>query len=301
MRIVNFNNHKTWTAWKKAYIDDLNIKITSLWNQLVYQNPSYSILNSITSSNPVDLDTEGYRIEVMSNNKKVNIFFPAHLQLHQGFYNDSIYGDALLGYWDEQNMIFPITKGAFDPFQYSENIEISIHNYDFPSGYCCVANILPSGENNPQNFKKWNINNYLIYPLGNGSFFTLHTYQKDLLAKYRRNDMDGFINQVIINLSSSLRYFLHKANNSIDSSGSWSSLNYYYEKDNNPYYIANINNNLWTGGADIVPEIYSSDNELIICDSKHQIIENTETKTLLYRLLVNTNISISDYARVELY
>lgn len=299
MRIVNFNNHKTWTAWKKAYIDDLNIKITSLWNHLVYQNPPYIILNSVTSTNPVNLIQEGYCIEVESNNGLVNIFFPTHLQLHQGFYNDSIYGDALLGYW-KNNYIYPISKNTFVQFNPTES-NVQIESYDFPSGYGCIMNKLSAGKNDPENIYKRNIDNYLIYPLGNGSFFTLHTYQKDLLAKYRRNDMGAFINQAVINLSSSLRYFLHKPNNSnIDNSGSWTSLNY-YEKDSDPYYIADIDNNLWTGGTDIVPEIYSNDNELIICDSKHQIIENTETKTLLYRLLVNTNISISDYARVELY
>lgn len=301
MRIVNFNNHKTWTAWKKAYIDDLNIKITSLWNHLVYKNPPYIILNSVNLDDPVDLFSENYCISVTlatDDTKKVDIFFPAHLQLHQGFYNNSNYGDALLGYWDG-DYIYPISQNTFTPFKSDESVQVE--SYDFPSGYSCIMNKLSAGKNDPENIYKRNIDNYLIYPLGNGSFFTLHTYQKDLLAKYRRNDMDGFINQIIINLSSSLRYFLHKTNNtSIDNSGSWTSLNY-YEEDSDPHYIADIDNNLWTGDEDIVPEIYSNNNELIICDSKHQIIENIETKTLLYRLLVNTNISISDYARVELY
>ena len=158
MRITNFNNINpmTWTAWKKAYIDDLNIKITSLWNHLVYKNPPYIILNSVTSNNPVNLSEKGYRITItdLILNQPVDIFFPTHLQLHQGFYNDSNYGDALLGYWDGDT-IHPINFGTFTPFQSSIG-KTNVESYDFLSGYCCVANILPAGNNTPDNPNKRN-------------------------------------------------------------------------------------------------------------------------------------------------
>lgn len=300
MRIPNFNsiNPITWTAWKKTYIDDLNIKITSLWNHLVYQNPPYTILNSVTSNNQVNLTAEGYCIKVESNNGPVNIFFPTHLQLHQGFYNDSNYGDALLGYWDG-DIIRPINFGTFTPFQSSVG-KTNVESYDFLSGYCCVANVLPAGNNTPDSQAKLNPKNYLIYPLGNGSFFTFHSYQENAIAKYRRNDMGGFVNQTIINLCSSLRYYCHKSEHKkLDAQGSQSILS--YNPQEKEYYIADIDNNLWTGDEDIVPEIYDNNNELIICDLQHQVIEETkQSKTLLYRLLVNTNIT-SNNAHIEVY
>lgn len=299
MRIINFNNTNTWTAWKKAYIDDLNIKITSLWNHLIYQNPPYVILNSVASENLINLDESGYRIRVSSNNGSVNIFFPAHLQLHQGFYNDSNYGDALLGYYDNEGYICPMTNGTFVRFKPAESVEstnIPVEKYDFLSGYCCVASVLPSGENSPYNEKKWDIENYLVYPLGNGAFFTLQTHQSNLLAKYRRNDMQGFVNKIIINLCSALRYYIHNHDNQI-SSGIWSCLNCSL----GTYYIADHDNNLWTGGEDIIPEIYNKSHELVICDSSYQIQEQPDNQILCYRLLVNTNIKIANYARVELY
>ena len=112
--------------------------------------------------------------------------------------------------------------------------------------------------------------------------------------------MDGFINQVIINLCSSLRYYYHKnEHKTLDAQGSQSILN--YNPQEGDYYIADIDNNLWTGDGDIVTEIYDDNNELIICDLHHQITEETkQSKTLLYRLLVNTNI-ISNNAHVEVY
>lgn len=299
MRIINFNSTKNmWAAWKKTYINDLNIKITSLWNYLVYKNPPYIILNSITSDDPMNLEKEGYCIEVKDSNlKSVNIFFPTHLQLHQGFYNDSNYGDALLGYWDNDT-IRPISFGTFTPFVYSSDTTVNIESYDFPSGYCCISNVLPSGENTPDNSKKRNINNYLMYPLGSGSFFTFNAYEDNMIAKYYRNDTKNFVNQVVINLCSSLRYCNKTENKKLNSSGFWSQINY-YPTLKQPY-IADTDGNIWIGNEDIVPEIYNDSNELIICDSSHQIIENAESKVLLYRLLINTNVT-SKNARVELY
>lgn len=304
MRITNFNNINpaTWTAWKKAYIDDLNIKITSLWNHLVYQNPPYVVLNSITSDNPVNLETEGYRITVINSisNQPVDIFFPTHLQLHQGFYNDSNYGDALLGYWNEDT-IYPMSFGTFTSFQFA-NGTTAVEACDFPSGYCCIANVLPSGSNTPNNEAKRNLKNYLIYPIGNGSFFTLNSYQTNTVAKYRRNGIGDLVNQIIINLCSSLRYYYHLTDEhkKLDAQGSHSVLN--YSPQGKEYYVADIKNNLWTGSEDIVTEIYNDNNELIICDLHHQITEEVESQTLVYRLLINTNITSNNTnARVEVY
>ena len=259
MRITNFNGTKNvWAAWKKTYIDDLNIKITSLWNYLVYKNPPYIILNSITSDDPMDLEKEGYCIEVKdSNSKPVNIFFPTHLQLHQGFYNDSNYGDALLGYWDN-DIIRPISFSTFTPFTYSPDVIVNIESYDF----------------------------------------TFNTYEDNMIAKYYRNDTKNFVNQVVINLCSSLRYYNKTNNKKLNPSGFWSQIN--YDPTLKQPYIADIDGNIWMGNEDIVPEIYSDSDELIICDSTHQIVENAESKVLLYRLLINTNVT-SKNARVELY
>ena len=93
--------------------------------------------------------------------------------------------------------------GTFTSFQFA-NGTTAVEACDFPSGYCCIANVLPSGSNTPNNEAKRNLKNYLIYPIGNGSFFTLNSYQTNTVAKYRRNGIGDLVNQIII-----IIYFSH--------------------------------------------------------------------------------------------
>lgn len=96
MRIVNFNApSKYWIAWNKTYCYDLDRKITSLFDYLIYFNPDYTIFNSPHSETPWDDETlrsKGYLVE--EGNKAY--FLVGGLQWRQGLYNNSIYGDASL-------------------------------------------------------------------------------------------------------------------------------------------------------------------------------------------------------------
>lgn len=306
MRITNFNAEKdTWTAWKKTYIDDLNIKITSLWNHLVYQNPPYVILNSITDDSPVNLDEAGYRITVTKANdgSKVNIYFPTRLQLHQGFYNNSNYGDAVLGYYGSNNMIYPIsTNKTFTPFKFKdENTRVYIESYDFLSGYCCISNLLPDGPNDETNEKRQQISSYWLYPIGSGSFFTYQINGRDLIANYYKNNTGSFVNRTIFSLVSNGRY--NTQQKSFGVNGFWNTLNCGLESSTSPCIpqIADSDGNIWSGHDDIVAEVYNNDNELVICDSKYNISDKVVFQTLLWRAELSTNIQNTNNYRVEVY
>lgn len=305
MRIANFNNKNTWIAWKKTYIDDLNIKITSLWNHLVYQNPPYIILNSATDSSPVDLDTEGYRITATKANdgSKVHIYFPTRLQLHQCFYNDSNYGDAVLGYYSSDGKIHPISiNKTFIPFEWKdENTSVYIESYDFLSGYCCISNLLPEGPNDETNEKRQQISSYWLYPIGSGSFFTYQINGRDLVANYYRNSAGNFVNRTIFSLVSNGRY--NTTQKSFDTSGFWSSLNCGLNSPTSSYVlqITDSDGNIWSGNDDIVTEVYNNENELVICDSKHNIRNEVIFQALLWRAELSTNLQKTNNYRVEVY
>lgn len=118
MKFVNLNEHRkegnwvnTWKAWNKQYLQPLNAKITSLQDYVVYNCPEYVIFNSPYSENPIDI-TEGLNSlqkdvnyeDVNGNSSTISLFFPARLSWHQGFYNQSEYGDGVLMYKKDDTM-----------------------------------------------------------------------------------------------------------------------------------------------------------------------------------------------------
>lgn len=127
MRIVNFNRRtknssydwlNTWIDWNQVYCQDLNNKINSLYQYLLWKDPEYIIFNSPvqTTSNSsfqpfkslISTIEEPRLIVPYEQKIKINetqsksIFFPSRLNYHQGFYNHSDDGDGLLCYmiWD---------------------------------------------------------------------------------------------------------------------------------------------------------------------------------------------------------
>ena len=291
MRIINFNSPNTWIAWKKTYIDDLNLKVTSLWNYMMWHNPPFRVLNSINQETPVDLDNEGYRIEVSSDNGVFHIYLSSRLQYHQGFYNDSQYGDAVLGYYDSSNNIQFYSKG-----NKIEGGKYILKDFDFPSGYVCISNIQPEGQNNEYNELRHKIDSYLIYPLGNGSYFDLSAHEDTWVAQYQQNDMDNYADRMLINLSSAIRYTLNTKNDIDANTGTWNSLNVGIASKNADYspYIQDINCNIWTGKNDLVLEVYKG-NELVICDSKTTITQEIQHQTITHRVLLTSNIRTGGY------
>ena len=128
MKIVNFNrrNQKnqsillnTFIDWNKQYCYDLNKKITSLYDYMIWNYPEYLIFNAPTSLSGKN-DFEPYKSLIDSNeeprlvrpyeqhvtiqvdaehSETRSVFFPSRLNYHQGFYNQSDYGDAFLLCW----------------------------------------------------------------------------------------------------------------------------------------------------------------------------------------------------------
>lgn len=302
MRIVNFNSPNTWIAWKKTYIDDLNIKITSLWNYMMWHNPPFRVLNSVNQDTPVNLDDEEYRIEVSSEDGQIkfHVYIPSKLQYHQGFYNDSPHGDAVLGYLDSTGNLHLISNPSLtinkerDRYEVENNYQIP--ELDFPSGYVCISNIQPEGSNNEYNELRYDIANYLIYPLGNGSYFDLSAHRDNWVAQYKQNDMDNYADRMLINLSPVIRYGI-TVNNEISTVGTWNSLNVGIASKNADYdpYIQDIDGNIWTGKEDLVIEVYNNNNELVICDSKTTITQEVQYQTITHRALLTSNIKKSGY------
>lgn len=126
MKIVNFNrrNQKnqstllnTFIDWNKQYCYDLSKKITSLYDYMIWNYPEYLIFNAPVSlsgnedfkpyKSLVDRAVEprliqpyekyiqifSYATNTLENR---SLFFPSLLNFHQGFYNQSAYGDGYL-------------------------------------------------------------------------------------------------------------------------------------------------------------------------------------------------------------
>lgn len=147
MKIVNFNrrNQKnqsillnTFIDWNKQYCYDLNKKITSLYDYMIWNYPEYLVFNAPTSLSGKN-DFEPYKslidsheesrlvqpyeqhvaIQVDAEHSETrSVFFPSRLNYHQGFYNQSDYGDAFLlcwknGYWRttyQEDYLHPVTR-----------------------------------------------------------------------------------------------------------------------------------------------------------------------------------------------
>lgn len=127
MKIVNFNRRikesgdwlNTWIDWNKTYCQDLHNKITSLYDYVVYNYPQYLIFNSPNKLHEKDsfvpfaslidnikeprlMAPYEKEVRLVVQNEDIPIsqtksfFFPCLLNYHQGFYNQSQYGDGCL-------------------------------------------------------------------------------------------------------------------------------------------------------------------------------------------------------------
>lgn len=152
MKIVNFNKIKTtnqrlinlWYSWNKQYCQDLNSKITSLYDYIVYNYPEYIILNSPTllyensTFKPfvslLDWNIEPrlkyiyeHHVKIATNSngtefEERSFFTPGYLQWKQGFLNNSDFGDGYLGYF---TTFGPEKAPIFETFSGDKFIEVS--------------------------------------------------------------------------------------------------------------------------------------------------------------------------------
>lgn len=147
MKIINFNRRSksnnsdllnTYIDWNKQYCYDLSRKITSLYDYMMWNYPEYFIFNAPNALNGKD-DFEPYKSLVSNtieprlvqpyeqyvniqideeNTQTRSVFFPSRLNFHQGFYNQSIHGDAFLlcwknGYWRttyQEDYLHPVIR-----------------------------------------------------------------------------------------------------------------------------------------------------------------------------------------------
>lgn len=157
MKIVNFNKIKTtsqrlinlWYSWNKQYCQDLNNKITSLYDYMVYNYPEYIILNSPTplyensTFQPfvslLDWNIEPrlkyiyeHHVKIATNSdgtkfEERSFFTPGYLQWKQGFLNNSDFGDGYLGYF---TTFGPAKAPVFETFSGDRFIEVSTQKID---------------------------------------------------------------------------------------------------------------------------------------------------------------------------
>lgn len=113
MKIINMNkpqnNAGLYQAWAKMYCYDLDRKITSLYDFIIYNSPGYYIFNSPLSDDPYksisDMNLEPrlkhkYQVDTQYKEpngkvRHISFFFPYYLSWKQGFYNQSTYGDGV--------------------------------------------------------------------------------------------------------------------------------------------------------------------------------------------------------------
>lgn len=164
MKIINFNRRDkanntglldTYIDWNKQYCYDLSRKITSLYDYMMWNYPEYFIFNAPNSlsgsedfepyKSLVDVNEEPRLVQpyekyvaFKSDESNLSIFFPSRLNYHQGFYNQSIYGDAILMCWRNNQWVDPIKNPYYSLINHlflsSEDSwcpeDLDISNYD---------------------------------------------------------------------------------------------------------------------------------------------------------------------------
>ena len=478
MRIVNFNRRtkkstntwlNTWIDWNKIYCQDLNNKVNSLYNYTLWWYPEYTILNSTTAlsknenfqpfkslSNIQEEPrlVKPYEEKIKVSGKFKSVFFPSRLNYHQGFYNQSDYGDALLCYYNN-NMLCTYQSRLQENYQMwviqpegnqwpdfidlnfdyemsqlicifawnnAENIEIntqiksseieyyfqkdgsklilnsgtkddnvlkifllhktgilsnkefyyynsqdafykgwdlnskqgialdyrdpdgniyeykiydnkgeivdfiSCYNdnanqyyifndslndyyilstiikedlkYDFPSGFLCMLNKQPTGENIETNIYKLDLQNYLIAPVGNGGYYDIYWNNQDLCATYYANELGNFTNQISINLAQNCRYlnpdislFQFASKTTSINIGNW---------QRSKACLTDKEGNIWTGHQSLIGQLYF-EGEPILTDVEHNTYITAENNKKIHYFNMTLKESLTLKSELWLY
>lgn len=349
MKFINFNQHKntnntwnyTWKAWNKQYLQPINAKITSLQDYMIYNCPEYVVFNSPNNENQISLTNGSNPLQkdivwtVAEREQQVSVFYPTRLNWHQGFYNQSPYGDGVFvfptdvngdsyylinwyedlslpdqpfilryGLKDDQWYIIPQygVGGSFGTPEVNDYFVLPQDALDFPSGYICILNKQPIDTNNETNVIKQSLNSYLIAPIGNGAYYTLNFFDKDLIAVYTPNDLNSFINNIHINLGHNLRYISPgniyvKGVRSSDGKGGAFALPNIGVNDKNEIknLIVDHVNNLWTGGDELVAQtIHHLTKEEIFMDVMYDSYVSQLKRNMIHNFNVFTPEDIPD-------
>ncbi len=180
------------------------------------------------------------------------------------------------------------TKGWHDSMISTTTAEIKKY-IDFPSGYICILNKRPVGEDNSTNSSKKLLNNYLIAPIGNGAFYFLGVDQSNLDAIYTPNELGNFINQVKINLGQNIRYIIPEE--TYIASNSFGIQNITIQNNSVEDNLTDHLGNVWTGEPILVGETkWNADGEEVFMD----IYYSTDTLEIERHLVHSFNIHTTE-------
>ena len=299
MKIVNFNhvNKNTWKSWNKQYCQDLNNKITSLYDYIIWNYPEYLILNSPDNINaykslrwaseePKLPFNDYFETEITIQEKKYPAFFANRLNFHQGFINLNSTGDGFI------LLEYNSTKHSTVPVDRIHKIGTKTYVlYDFPSGYVCILNKQTIGLVSESNLEKNDINNYSILPLGNGGYYEITRNGDSIVCRYEDNDFKRFVNSIVISLAQNSRYIIPRSINMFkDNNLEYTIMNFIGTKAN----IIDSNDNLWIGQGDLICSLRDGGGDSLFADISydHYTTEADEKLIHVFRSKSVTKISI---------
>lgn len=328
----------TWKAWNKQYVQALNAKITSLQDYIMYNYPQYMIFNSPTNKqeniinitqlpNPLQQDIAW---EVDGKIQEVSLFFPSRLSWRQGFYNQSSYGDGVFVFplvvdnltyyvmnWQGKNsseeffrygwrngrwyQITPDKTNSFTTIQdVTTTMILPADCFDFPSGFVCILNKQPTGENNETNLFKQDLQSYLIAPIGNGAYYNFELLNSTLNAQYTENDLGNFANQTYMNLGQNLRYNI-PSTVYIKEKQSFGIPNIIIDEDQVLYNIVDHVGNLWTGGDELVAQTINDETgEDVFMDIEYNIFTWVVKRKNIFNFNISTNERVAEFDKSDM-
>lgn len=364
MKIVNMNSiTKPWTVWNKTYCQDINNKITSLYDYIIWNYPEYLIFNSPTklyktsifepykslSDAEVEsrLDNHPYEYIVTmivkpanaqtTKNQKYSLFIPTRLNYHQGFYNQSNDGDGVLcaKIADEVFMSLSVdenedtqafiknadstysiygakytTNSSYDDYnqcyywdgttwQYTssttdlEDAIMCLYIYEqeyelklnFLSGYVCICNKQVTGKASENNLDRFNLNSYLIAPMGNGGYYDMYWNSSIFETNFKANDFNNFSNKITINLATNCRYINPAPTTTLNSYNTLVIDNIVEDT----LQLTDAHNNLWTGQQDLVGYMITIDGEQIFADVQYSTYMSVQNNRNIHHFSVKAS------------
>lgn len=172
--------------------------------------------------------------------------------------------------------------------------------YNFPSGYLCLLNKQVTGENNSQNSIKHQWDSYFIAPIGNGGYFDIEWNHPNLEASYYANKLDGFTNQISVNLALNCRYINPDLEQFKLQTTSVNIPNWFLTTSKQEPYLTDEYNNIWTGQQSLVSRPHFN-GEFVFLDIEYDTYSTAERNKKVHYFNATTKQSISLQPQLWLY
>ena len=172
--------------------------------------------------------------------------------------------------------------------------------YNFPSGYLCMAHKLPVGENIDTNTQKLTLDSYLIAPIGNGGYFDIGWNYQSLEASYYANQLNNFTNQLSVNLALNCRYINPDLEHFKVQQTSVNIPNWLITTSKQEPYLTDKYNNIWTGQESLVSRPHFN-GELVFLDIEYDTYSTAENNKKVYYFNATTKQPISLQPQLWLY